>query len=276
MHFSTFPILSAKCLGPPGREGLSVCREDLSCCAGTECAKVCVQGACGLQRQRMVSFQGESMDNFNWGVRRRSLDSLDKCDMQLLEERQLSGSSPSLNKMNQEDSDESSEEEDLTASQILEQSDLVSRNSPPPASGDPSLAVLGVPFPAAAQETGPETLKCQVVSHGCQRAFSLQVANANKAWGFPKPRLTAPLLRPRFSPEKLLMRLESSFQNISQTSEVAGDKRDLLMGLSRHGGVCVFSRDCQRLCVSAQDREVCVSNRESHQQPACTVVWPLR
>lgn len=58
------------------------------------------------------------MDNFNWGVRRRSLDSLDKCDMQLLEERQLSGSSPSLNKMNHEDSDESSEEEDLTASQI--------------------------------------------------------------------------------------------------------------------------------------------------------------
>lgn len=40
--------------------------------------------------------EGESMDNFNWGVRRRSLDSLDKCDMQLLEEHQLSGSSPSL------------------------------------------------------------------------------------------------------------------------------------------------------------------------------------
>lgn len=69
------------------------------------------------------------MDNFNWGVRRRSLDSLDKCDMQILEERQLSGSTPSLNKMNHEDSDESSEEEDLTASQILEHSDLVSRNS---------------------------------------------------------------------------------------------------------------------------------------------------
>ncbi|XP_005865694.1 PREDICTED: protein furry homolog isoform X5 [Myotis brandtii] len=68
--------------------------------------------------------QGESMDNFNWGVRRRSLDSLDKCDMQLLEEHQLSGSSPSLNKMNHEDSDESSEEEDLTTSQILEHSDL--------------------------------------------------------------------------------------------------------------------------------------------------------
>uniref|UniRef100_A0A8C6JME4 Uncharacterized protein n=1 Tax=Melopsittacus undulatus TaxID=13146 RepID=A0A8C6JME4_MELUD len=69
--------------------------------------------------------EGESMDNFNWGVRRRSLDSLDKCDMQLLEESQLSGSTPSLNKMNHEDSDESSEEEDLTTSQILENSDLV-------------------------------------------------------------------------------------------------------------------------------------------------------
>uniref|UniRef100_A0A8D2MUN0 FRY microtubule binding protein n=1 Tax=Zonotrichia albicollis TaxID=44394 RepID=A0A8D2MUN0_ZONAL len=69
--------------------------------------------------------EGESMDNFNWGVRRRSLDSLDKCDMQLMEENQLSGSTPSLNKMNHEDSDESSEEEDLTTSQILENSDLV-------------------------------------------------------------------------------------------------------------------------------------------------------
>uniref|UniRef100_A0A670I056 FRY microtubule binding protein n=1 Tax=Podarcis muralis TaxID=64176 RepID=A0A670I056_PODMU len=68
--------------------------------------------------------EGESMDNFNWGVRRRSLDSLDKCDMQLLEESQLSGSTPSLNKINHEDSDESSEEEDLTTSQILEQSQL--------------------------------------------------------------------------------------------------------------------------------------------------------
>uniref|UniRef100_A0A452VB32 FRY microtubule binding protein n=1 Tax=Ursus maritimus TaxID=29073 RepID=A0A452VB32_URSMA len=76
--------------------------------------------------------EGESMDNFNWGVRRRSLDSLDKCDMQLLEERQLSGRSPSLNKMNHEDSDESSEEEDLTTSQILEHSDLVSRTACPP------------------------------------------------------------------------------------------------------------------------------------------------
>nr|XP_006005371.1 PREDICTED: protein furry homolog isoform X2 [Latimeria chalumnae] len=74
--------------------------------------------------------QGESMDNFNWGVRRRSLDSLDKGDIQLLEESQLSGSMPSLNKMNHEDSDESSEEEELTDSQILERSELTMTLSP--------------------------------------------------------------------------------------------------------------------------------------------------
>ncbi|XP_073439281.1 protein furry homolog isoform X3 [Dendrobates tinctorius] len=73
--------------------------------------------------------EGESMDNFNWGVRRRSLDSLDKCDMQLLEESQLSGSTHSLSKRNQDDSDESSEE-DLTTSQILESSDLIISLSP--------------------------------------------------------------------------------------------------------------------------------------------------
>lgn len=79
------------------------------------------------------------MDNFNWGVRRRSLDSLDKCDVQLLEECQLSGSTPSLNKRGREDSDESSEEEDLTTSQLLEHSDLVSARAPPSGPGRPFL-----------------------------------------------------------------------------------------------------------------------------------------
>ncbi|KAG2457353.1 FRY protein, partial [Polypterus senegalus] len=74
--------------------------------------------------------EGESVDNFNWGVRRRSLDSLDKSDLQLLEEGQLSGSMPSLNKMNHEDSDESSEEEAFTASQILSHSQLIINLSP--------------------------------------------------------------------------------------------------------------------------------------------------
>ncbi|XP_006922549.1 protein furry homolog-like isoform X6 [Pteropus alecto] len=64
--------------------------------------------------------EGESMDNFNWGVRRRSLDSIDKGDTPSLQEYQCSSSTPSLNLTNQEDTDESSEEEAaLTASQIL-------------------------------------------------------------------------------------------------------------------------------------------------------------
>uniref|UniRef100_A0A8C7M6F5 FRY like transcription coactivator n=1 Tax=Oncorhynchus kisutch TaxID=8019 RepID=A0A8C7M6F5_ONCKI len=70
--------------------------------------------------------EGESMDNFNWGVRRRSLDSMDKGegdgDTPSLQECQYTGSTPSLNLTNQEDTDESSEEEVLSASQILTRS----------------------------------------------------------------------------------------------------------------------------------------------------------
>lgn len=70
------------------------------------------------------------MDNFNWGVRRRSLDSMDKGegdgDTPSLQECQYTGSTPSLNLTNQEDTDESSEEEVLSASQILTRSGLVS------------------------------------------------------------------------------------------------------------------------------------------------------
>lgn len=70
--------------------------------------------------------QGESMDNFNWGVRRRSLESMDKGDTPSLQECQYAGSTPSLNLTNHEDTDESSEEEVLSASQILTRSGLVS------------------------------------------------------------------------------------------------------------------------------------------------------
>uniref|UniRef100_A0A8C3TD11 FRY like transcription coactivator n=1 Tax=Chelydra serpentina TaxID=8475 RepID=A0A8C3TD11_CHESE len=74
--------------------------------------------------------EGESMDNFNWGVRRRSLDSIDKGDTPSLQECLYSGSTPSLNLTNQEDTDESSEEEAaLTASQILSRSQMVSHSS---------------------------------------------------------------------------------------------------------------------------------------------------
>lgn len=94
------------------------------------------------------------MDNFNWGVRRCSLESLDKCDMQLLRELQLAGSSPSLNKMNHEDSDESSQDEDLTTSQILQHCDLVSRNFPTVGIGRLTFVIKTVvPFPHRAKET---------------------------------------------------------------------------------------------------------------------------
>ncbi|XP_053433687.1 protein furry homolog-like isoform X2 [Nycticebus coucang] len=74
--------------------------------------------------------EGESMDNFNWGVRRRSLDSIDKGDTPSLQEYQCSSSTPSLNLTNQEDTDESSEEEAaLTASQILSRSQMLNSDS---------------------------------------------------------------------------------------------------------------------------------------------------
>lgn len=86
---------------------------------------------CGYQRvfevlKVTLLFQGESMDNFNWGVRRRSLDSIDKGDTPSLQEYKCSSSTPSLNLTNQEDTDESSEEEAaLTASQILSRTQMV-------------------------------------------------------------------------------------------------------------------------------------------------------
>ncbi|RVE65015.1 hypothetical protein OJAV_G00132060 [Oryzias javanicus] len=74
--------------------------------------------------------EGETMDSFNWGVRRRSMDSLDQSDLQPLEENQLSSSMPSLSKITHEDSDDSSEEDSLTASQILSRSQLTVNLSP--------------------------------------------------------------------------------------------------------------------------------------------------
>ncbi|XP_036823806.1 protein furry homolog isoform X6 [Oncorhynchus mykiss] len=66
--------------------------------------------------------EGESVDNFNWGVRRRSLDSTELGD--LLEESQHSGSTPSLGQEDPQDSDQSSEEEESSTSQSLSHSQL--------------------------------------------------------------------------------------------------------------------------------------------------------
>ncbi|XP_051521326.1 protein furry homolog [Myxocyprinus asiaticus] len=69
--------------------------------------------------------EGETVDSFNWGARRRSIDSLDQTEpLPMEEDSQLSGSSPSLCPIVHDDSEESSEEESLTASQILSASQL--------------------------------------------------------------------------------------------------------------------------------------------------------
>ncbi|XP_075923623.1 protein furry homolog-like isoform X1 [Petromyzon marinus] len=68
--------------------------------------------------------EGESVDNFNWGVRRRSLDSIGKDGPPAAQESNFAGSTPSLHRLNPDDTDESSEEDQLTVSQILTQSQL--------------------------------------------------------------------------------------------------------------------------------------------------------
>ncbi|XP_049323212.1 protein furry homolog isoform X2 [Astyanax mexicanus] len=76
--------------------------------------------------------EGETMDSFNWGARRRSMDSLDQVEPQPLEEEsRFSGSSPSLGPIARDDeSDESSEEDSLTVSHILSTSQLTVSMSP--------------------------------------------------------------------------------------------------------------------------------------------------
>ncbi|KAF5896548.1 protein furry isoform X6, partial [Clarias magur] len=74
--------------------------------------------------------EGESMDNFNWGVRRRSLDSTDLTE--LLEESQHSDSTPSLGPLDpQHDSDDSSEEESNSTSQSISHHSQLTMNLSP-------------------------------------------------------------------------------------------------------------------------------------------------
>uniref|UniRef100_A0A673C866 Furry homolog a (Drosophila) n=1 Tax=Sphaeramia orbicularis TaxID=375764 RepID=A0A673C866_9TELE len=133
--------------------------------------------------------EGETMDNFNWGVRRRSMDSLDQSDMQPLEESQLSSSMPSLSKIIHEDSDDSSEEDSLTASQILSHSQLVSstyfiqtqthyddmlecRSSPPPS---PFFSAILAAFQPAACDDAEEAWRSHINQLVCDSDGSCAV-----------------------------------------------------------------------------------------------------
>lgn len=134
------------------------------------------------------------MDNFNWGVRRRSLDSLDKCDVQLLEERQLSGGAPSLAARSREDSDESSEDEDLAPSQLLEHADLVS--GPRFCSCSSSMAVaVAAEGPCPAAQRNPSAVQPSPAGLVSAGRSGQTLGRYDKPW--------TPFVRrpPRFSPK---------------------------------------------------------------------------
>ncbi|XP_061073615.1 protein furry homolog isoform X3 [Conger conger] len=74
--------------------------------------------------------EGESVDSFNWGARRRSADSLDQGEAGPLEEGRRAGSSPGVGQIAPDDSDESSEEGSVSASQLLSHSQIIMNLSP--------------------------------------------------------------------------------------------------------------------------------------------------
>ncbi|CAN9511620.1 unnamed protein product [Ophioblennius macclurei] len=113
--------------------------------------------------------EGETMDNFNWGVRRRSMDSLDQSELQPLEESPLSCSLPGLGKVaTREDSDESSEEESLSASQILSHSQLIVNLSPTAESS--SMDSSSAFFDSASADSTPLTSKKPSLQEAKQRS----------------------------------------------------------------------------------------------------------
>ncbi|XP_060903002.1 protein furry homolog isoform X4 [Labrus mixtus] len=125
--------------------------------------------------------EGETMDNFNWGVRRRSMDSLDRSDLQPLEESQLSNSMPSLSKITHEDSDESSEEDSLTASQILSHSQLTVNLSPTAESrvDSPSAFFDSSSAPSTPLNTKNPSFEVQLPEDSKQRHDSSQEEDTN-------------------------------------------------------------------------------------------------
>lgn len=78
--------------------------------------------------RRLCPSQGETADSFNWGALRPSVDSLEKDPVATQQENELlENPAHCLGQTIHQDSDsESSEEETLTASQILAHSQIVS------------------------------------------------------------------------------------------------------------------------------------------------------
>uniref|UniRef100_A0A7N8XC10 Furry homolog b (Drosophila) n=1 Tax=Mastacembelus armatus TaxID=205130 RepID=A0A7N8XC10_9TELE len=140
--------------------------------------------------------EGETVDNFNWGVRRRSLDSTELGD--LLEESQYSGSTPSLGHEDPHDSDESSEEEESSTSQSLSHSQLVRslncwfRTLAPTEENEISFSrqvrVCGEDEDTQAQDD-ELSLSTNELPHGsdCGESFTLELPGQHQDLGFPPP-----------------------------------------------------------------------------------------
>uniref|UniRef100_A0AAR2KVV7 Furry homolog, like n=1 Tax=Pygocentrus nattereri TaxID=42514 RepID=A0AAR2KVV7_PYGNA len=196
--------------------------------------------------------EGESMDNFNWGVRRRSLDSMDKGDTPSLQECQYTGSTPSLNLTNQEDTDESSEEEVLSASQILTRSNLVTVDSPPG-----SLCEDETVLPPTAPDSAPDsvcdedvTLALKELDERCEEEeadFSgMSSQDEGDADGFPELQGSPP-------PSPFLSAILAAFQPIAYDDEEDAWRCHVNQMLSDTDGSCavytfhVFSRLFQHI-----------------------------
>uniref|UniRef100_A0A8B9TCG2 FRY like transcription coactivator n=1 Tax=Anas platyrhynchos TaxID=8839 RepID=A0A8B9TCG2_ANAPL len=196
--------------------------------------------------------EGESMDNFNWGVRRRSLDSIDKGDTPSLQECQYSGSTPSLNLTNQEDTDESSEEEAaLTASQILSRSQMVSYLLLFD-SQEGSSAVRDEQVSTASEDTGSYLLQEQQDCLVCHEPLDQDEEEQD---GFPEVQTSPP-------PSPFLSAILAAFQPVAYDDEEEAWRCHVNQMLSDTDGSCavytfhVFSR----LFQSIQRKFVAITN----------------
>uniref|UniRef100_A0A669P5C6 FRY like transcription coactivator n=1 Tax=Phasianus colchicus TaxID=9054 RepID=A0A669P5C6_PHACC len=203
--------------------------------------------------------EGESMDNFNWGVRRRSLDSIDKGDTPSLQECQYSGSTPSLNLTNQEDTDESSEEEAaLTASQILSRSQMVNCISFDKRSHksmfdsqEGSSAVRDEQVSTASEDTGSYLLQEQQDCLVCHEPLELEETPelAEPADGFPEVQTSPP-------PSPFLSAILAAFQPVAYDDEEEAWRCHVNQMLSDTDGSCavytfhVFSRLFQFVAIT--------------------------
>uniref|UniRef100_A0A8C2TY68 FRY like transcription coactivator n=1 Tax=Coturnix japonica TaxID=93934 RepID=A0A8C2TY68_COTJA len=199
--------------------------------------------------------EGESMDNFNWGVRRRSLDSIDKGDTPSLQECQYSGSTPSLNLTNQEDTDESSEEEAaLTASQILSRSQMVSHLFVKSMSDsqEGSSAVRDEQVSTASEDTGSYLLQEQQDCLVCHEPLELEETPelAEPAQdGFPEVQTSPP-------PSPFLSAILAAFQPVAYDDEEEAWRCHVNQMLSDTDGSCavytfhVFSRLFQFVAIT--------------------------